>query len=420
MRIQVIQYSSSATEKEGITFSPLNAPRAIDDFDINIINLAENSMWTYREDTIGMVDSRQDLDTIQQMVRNKKRAIVVYALPQNVRYVFNTRYPSANSKNIRALKDILSGVQKHSIDAVVPINAEMTKIAYEKTETSISERKYAADFYFTNPGKIVTKSDKSEKPTTIEISPQTYATTLAITKSNAELNHFISTLFEHHEHPEVPPWMEDVCFGDDSEEKAIISACERQIDEANNKILTAQTKLKENAEIKSILYTNGDQLVLVVFKILEKLLNCDLSTFIDEKREDFLIKLPHCTFIGEIKGVTSNVKFEHISQLELHYRGYLDRLAETGGTETVKQLLIINPFRTKPLDQRDPVHTAQIDLAIRNGCLIIETHTLLRIYEKFCSNQLTRQCEEIFANQTGLLSLSDFEEPEGELETSKK
>ena len=46
------------------------------------------------------------------------------------------------------------------------------------------------------------------------------------------------------------------------------------------------------------------------------------------KKEDFLIKLPSCTFIGEIKGVTSNVKYEHISQIELHYRGYLDLLAE--------------------------------------------------------------------------------------------
>ena len=138
-----------------------------------------------------------------------------------------------------------------------------------------------------------------------------------------------------------------------------------------------------------------------------------ISTFIDEKREDFLIKLPRCTFIGEIKGVTSNVKYEHISQLELHYRGYLDRLAETGEVETVKQLLIINPFRTKPLEQRDPVHTAQIELAIRNECLIIETRTLLRIYERFCVNRLTsQQCEEVFARRSGVIDLSDFDKPE--------
>lgn len=418
MRIQVIQFSANDTEKEGITFSPLSAPRAIDDFDINIIDLTVSSMWTYKADFLGMVDSKQDLETIQQMVSNKKRAIVVYVLPQNIRYVYNTKYTPTRS--MRALKDILEEVQKRSIDAVVPTNAAMAKIAYEKTETSISGCKFDADFYFINPQKIITKSDKSEKTTTIEIFPKIYATTLAITQTNASLKHFISTLFEQHERPEAPSWMEDICFGDDAEQKETIVACEKQIDEANSKILSAQTKLKENAEIKSILYTNGDQLVSVVFKILENLLDCDLSTFIDEKREDFLIKLSHCTFIGEIKGVTSNVKYEHISQLELHYRGYLDRLAETDSVETVKQLLIINPFRTKPLEQRDPVHTAQIELAIRNGCLIIETHTLLRIYEKVCANQLAKQrCEEVLENRVGLLSLSDFDEPVRDLEAYK-
>lgn len=413
MRIQVIRCLSSAAEKDGMTFSPLCEPRAIDDFDVNIIDLAAESMWTYRLDTIGMVDSQQDLVTVQQMVKNKKRAIVVYVLPQNIRYVYDTRYSGGNMKKNKALKDLLDGMQRHAIAAVVPTKAAMPQIIYEKTKTSISGCQFDADFYFLNPLKIITKSDKSEKPTTVEIASQTYATTLAITKSSSELNHFLLSIFGQRDTPEAPSWMESVCFGDDAEQNTTIAACKEQIDELNNRISAAQAKLKENADIKSILYTNGEQLVSIVFRILEKLLNCDLSTFIDEKREDFLIKLPRCTFIGEIKGVTSNVKYEHISQLELHYRGYLDRLAETGEVETVKQLLIINPFRTKPLEQRDPVHTAQIELAIRNECLIIETRTLLRIYERFCVNRLTsQQCEEVFARRSGVIDLSDFDKPE--------
>lgn len=420
MRIQVIRHAYGATEKDGIIFSPMNAPCAIDDFDINIIDLSASSMWTYKENTVGVVDVYRDLVTIQQMVSNKKKAVVVYVLPQNIHYTYDTRYSSVSGQKTRALKDILEGVQKNSISAVIPANTAMAKIAYEKTQTSVCGCTYGADFYFMNPKNIITQSERSEKPTTIEIEERTYVTTLKITNTNEELKCFISSLFEQHEQPEAPPWMEDICFGDDVEQSAIIEECKKQIEEANNKILMAKTKLKENAETKSILYTNGDRLVEVVFKILEKLLNCDLSVFIDEKKEDFLIKLPHCTFIGEIKGVTSNVKFEHISQLELHYQGYLDRLVEAGATESVKQLLIMNPFRTKPLDQRDPVHTAQIELAVRNGCLIIETHTLLRVYEKFCLNQLTtQQCKSVFANRTGLLSLSDFDESVVDLESYK-
>lgn len=418
MRIQVIRHASSATEKEGIMFSPLSAPRAIDDFDVNIVDLSVSNMWTYNaSDSIGKIDAYRDLDTIEQMVSNKKNATVVYVLPQNVHYKYDMRYSRTGGNEVQPLKDILDGLQKNSINRAIPTNTSMPKIAYEKTETSVLGHKFDADFYFINPRNFVTKSEKSEKPTTIEIFPKVYATTLAITKTNDDLKCFISALFEKHERTEIPPWMEEIYFGDDIEQRANIEVCKKQIEEANGRILAAQARLKENNEIKSILYTNGDELVSVVFKILEKLLNCDLSEFIDEKKEDFLIKLPRCTFIGEIKGVTSNVKYEHISQLELHYRGYLDFLAETGTTETVKQILIMNPFRTKALNQRDPVHTAQIELAIRNGCLIIETHTLLRIYERFCANQLTvQQCEDVFSNRTGLISLSDFNEHVEDLE----
>ena len=78
MRIQVIRCLSSAAEKDGMTFSPLCEPRAIDDFDVNIIDLAAESMWTYRLDTIGMVDSQQDLVTVQQMVDNRDTYFASY------------------------------------------------------------------------------------------------------------------------------------------------------------------------------------------------------------------------------------------------------------------------------------------------------------------------------------------------------
>ncbi len=413
MQIQVIRYFKNSSNTDEMTISPLNAPRALDDFDINIIDLSVEAMWAYSGDEIGMIDSLQDLHTIQKMVCNKKRAIVVYVLPQNIKYKTNTRL---THYTIHALKNILYSIQNDTIRAVVPLTLTIPEITYEKTETTISGQKFDADFCFINPRKVITLSDKSEKPTTIELSSKVYATTLCITKTTMDLNHFISSVFAQSEKSSAPPWMDTIYFGDDREQELTITKSEEKIEEEKNKIIIAQTKLDENSEIKSILYTNGEHLVSVVFKILERLLDYDLSTFLDKKREDFLIKLPQCTFIGEIKGVTSNVKYEHITQLELHYREYLDKLYETGDKENVKQLLVINPFRTKPIEQREPVCTAQIDLAKRNECLIIETNTLLRIYEKFCANYLTsQQCQTIFANRTGLLSLSDFDEIEENL-----
>ena len=207
----------------------------------------------------------------------------------------------------------------------------------------------------------------------------------------------------------MPEWVHNIIFLNDEEQKNEIKQNEELIENAKRRIIEANEILDKNMRYKSILYTNSDELVEVVFEILEKILGCDLSGFEDIKKEDFLIKMDNVTFIGEIKGVTSNIKYENISQVELHYRGYLDRLEENGQNENVKQILIMNPFRTKSLDKREPVCEDQIKLAVRNGCLIIETNTLLRIFEKFCNQEITiQQCVDVFSQKVGLLSLDDF------------
>jgi len=410
MRIQVIQYSnSSAREKDGIFFSPMREPRALDDFDINIIDLSVSAMWKYDGTTyIGQINSFHDLETIRKMVENKKNAIVVYVMPQNINYFYNSRYSQNRSMPI---KDTISGVLEFSINKAIPAGTHRTSLAFEKTKTAIGGFLLEADFYLIDPTTIITESERSKKPTTISIAENVYVTTLAIMMSNETLKRYIDALFGKQKREATPEWMNDISFGDDALQESKIEQGKIEIELAKIKIEAAVTKLKENAKYKSILYTNGDERVEVVFDILEKILACDLSGFVDNKKEDFLIKLPSCTFIGEIKGVTSNVKYEHISQVELHYRGYLDRLAESGVSESVKQLLIMNPFRTKALDKRDPVHISQIDLAIRNGCLIIETNILLRLYEKFCNGEVTSQkCIDVLSSRTGLLCLADFDD----------
>lgn len=409
MRLQVIRYSNGSTsENDGVLLSPMRCPRALDDYDVNIIDLSVKEMWKYNSRTrIGEVDSKPDLLTVRQMVQQKRNAIVVYVLPQNINYSYND---CGTHKSV-PLKDIIRGFFEHSIEKVIANTTLMPAIAYEKTCTTIRGKEYEADFYLINPTEVITCSERSQKPTTVQIDENVFVTTLEITKSVADIQHYVSALFEKQPGEAAPEWVADISFADDDQQKSQIERGKNEILAAQAKIEAAENKLAENAKYKSILYTNGDELVGVVFDILEKILAYDLSAFVDDKKEDFLIKLPSCTFIGEIKGVTSNVKYEHISQVELHYRGYLDRLAETGTAENVKQLLIMNPFRTKVLDKREPIHTAQIDLAVRNGCLIIETSTLLRVYEKFCNGEvMSQKCIDVLASKTGLLSLADFDE----------
>ena len=148
----------------------------------------------------------------------------------------------------------------------------------------------------------------------------------------------------------------------------------------------------------------------MVFDILEKLLDCDLSSFVDEKKEDFRIEKESLVFIGEIKGITSNVKNENISQLDVHYQSYLDEIEDEHKQKDVKAILIINPLRNKMLEERDPVNERQIELAKRNGSLIIETVTLLKMFELFTNGVLSSErCLKILEEKTGILSIDDLQ-----------
>lgn len=399
----------------GITQSPLSCPRSLDEFDVNVISLNDEGMWKNDRNSCSSINSSNDLISVANMVKNRKKSIVVYVMPQNFILHYH-KITAGNQPYYRErypIKDNLENIWIDIISNVVYPNININILSFENTRTIVGDREYTADFYFqlNFPGErtVFTRSKASEKITTVSLSEKTVMTTLNITSNGESLINFIEQLFFKKEKSTIPKWALEIPFGDDSEQHAIISEKNAAIKQAQSDIECANQRLKENAKYKSILYTNGDELVSVVFEMLEKLLDYDLSDFHDEKKEDFLIKLQECTFIGEIKGVTSNVRNEHISQLELHHSSYLDKLDEQRVKEIVKQILIINPFRTKPLNERDPIHTAQVDLAIRNGCLIIETSTLLRIFERFCNKEITTQkCKEVFMSKVGSLQLEEF------------
>lgn len=398
---------------DGITQSPLSSPRSLDEFDFNIISLNDKELWRNDGDSIYSVNSSNDLHSIWDMVKNCSKCTIIYSLPQNYTFLY-LKYSTGYKKSL-PIKDFLENAWARIMNTAVYPHITSKILSFEITRTFVGNKEYAADFYF-DPGfseqrKVLTKSRLSDKPTTILLNGRAVITTLNITSDKDELINFIQQLFSSREKSPIPDWALEIQFSDDAEQHTIISDREETISKAQADIEAAKQKLAENEKYKSILYTNGDELVRVVFSILEKLLDCDLSHFVDEKKEDFLIQKESCTFIGEIKGVTSNVRSEHVSQVDVHYQGYMDKLQGENRTENVSQLLIINPFRTKALSEREPVHEQQIALAQRNGCLIIETSTLLRVYEKFLKGDISSaQCVNTFSSNTGLLEESAFDQ----------
>lgn len=174
---------------------------------------------------------------------------------------------------------------------------------------------------------------------------------------------------------------------------------------AENNIANAMEKIDKNNEYKSILYTTGEELVKVVFEILECMLGCDLSQFEDKKKEDFSFERNGIVYIGEIKGISSNIKSQNISQLEFHHQGFIDEHPEIED-KNLRQILIINYQRNTALQERDPVDKKQIELASKYGSLIVETRILLKMFEKYKKAEITR--EECFAllEQHGILEIN--------------
>ena len=137
---------------------------------------------------------------------------------------------------------------------------------------------------------------------------------------------------------------------------------------------------------------------------MKYIFDISLSDFNDEKKEDFLFKKNNITFLGEIKGVTTNVKYEHISQLEVHYSKYLDKLADEGATENIKKILIMDYERNRDVKERNEINQMQIDLATKNDTLIIDTESLLKVYEKILDGSLTKtKVVDYITNNSGLI-----------------
>ena len=291
-------------------------------------------------------------------------------------------------------------------------NMGKVKLTFEKTRTTIENESLEADFNFNSyqedKFEVLTFSNNSKKVTTIK-NEKIFITTLKILDDNEKLKLFIENYCKNTQGKEdMPDWISDINFFNDEQLKKDKDNNLAKISEIKQKNIAIDKELEKNLEYKSILYTNGDELVKVVLEILDEILEHDSSKFVDEKKEDFLINKDDITFVGEIKGLSSAVQNKNISQLEVHIQNYFDKLQEEGKEEKVKGLLVINHQRSKPLEERQEIHEHQKDLATKYGSLIIETQTLLKIYEKYKLGKMTKEeCKKLFEENIGLLEIKN-------------
>lgn len=414
MNGQIVSYKGKDLNWKAFICSKHNAPKSLDTFAVNVIDLTDSQIWTSQHQTFSAVDSINDFRSLQLMMEQSRMATNIVVLPGNVAFEymwseFNKRYTHSIQ-----IKDMLMVFSKDILCSIFPTKLQIN-LFYENCITQLDGIDYSSAFYFDESifrargYSVLTRAKGSEKATTVKIDDRFFITTANILQSEEHIETYLKSIgIWPKENIDYPEWLLNYEFGDDRFQREIIDDCKSKIAQAKKRIDIANNKLDENLRFKSILFTNGEELTSVIFEILERILMCDLSQFHDEKKEDFLIRLPEVTFIGEIKGVTSNVKSEHVSQVDTHYHGYMDKLQEENRIENVKELLIINPLRTKSLEKREPVHEIQIALAKRNNALIIETKTLLDIFERYQRGVLTPEViKNAFIQNGGLLHLGD-------------
>lgn len=389
-----------------VTVSTFDRPKSLDSYDFNIIDLSETSIWkkNVRSNHILMYD---DCRQISEMVTHKKNSIIIFVLPQDTRFEVDNSGKYLES-GPRLKNAILKGVDPWKLSGMTPDNMFCPPLLFEPTETILGENTYKADFYF-EMSESITVSCLSNKQTTVKVGEDIFCTSLSVCDSLISLKEFLENAFIKSDSPMLPDWASEVTFGSDEYQLSIIRENKSKIELLKNQIELAEEELRKNERFKSILWSDGNQLVDVVFDILESIFECNLEDFVDERKEDFLIKKADITFIGEIKGVNSNVKYSHIAQVNKHKLLYLDKLQEEGKRETVKEILIVNSQKNKKPSEREGINEDQIELAKKYEVAIISTETLLRIFEKRLKGIISADmCISVFETVNGLIELSNF------------
>ena len=410
MKIQYISFDGEERQNsnEQIEYSKFNDFTSFKEYDLNIISLQNPNIWTYEGSQLKSVDCINDFISLNRQIQNAGQSKTLIVLPQN--YIFYY-YRMINTKDYvykQQLKDCIPIWFEYILsNSLLGNRFDLSNcLFFDNSNTKIGDKEILSVFAFYFKESL-TKS-KGENCTTIRLNNKIFLTGLNFKQSDFDLDTFLMQIGLLIKNEPVPKWLNEYKILNDYElEKNLENEKERLLS-VENKITEIQHKLQNNLYYKKALTASGDELVKIVFDMLEEMLSCDLSHFNDIKNEDFLIEKNGNVFIGEIKGVTTNVKSEYVSQLEVHYHRYIDNNPGID-IHKVKALLIISPFRTRDIAQRDPVHETQIQLAERNGSLIITTETLIKLFEKLQRHETDPdKIVELLMSKSGQLTYEDF------------
>lgn len=408
--IQIVTNNTSKYDeypKSKYKVNELDSFEVFDTFDLVYIDLTDEDLWYNKGYNIDKINRTDDLRSIKEEIINTNKSKLLINLPLNETYLYHYDNYSFEYKKSERLKDIIPQI-KTVLAASLGGFFTSFNLDYGKNKSIVNNCEYGADFNFSSISEndVITKGKSNNRATTIQVSDNIYITSLNVNGSYELFDNFVNTIFFKTTKENVPEWLEEIKILDDND---LAKEKEQNVNEIKNlesRNLCIDDKIENNNRIKSILYTTGDELVEVVLDMIGDIVGINLKEFEDVKEEDFRFTKDEVTFIGEIKGVSQNIKRDNISQTDLHVQEYLDRL-DDNDSQKVKGILIINHQRTKKVSEREKPNNKIVNLAIRNECLIIETTTLLNLYEKYKKGELSsNDIINILKNEVGLYKTS--------------
>lgn len=389
MEIQHISYSGRSNRflDSSVKENSFNEPEHFNQYELNIIDLTDKNIWKNDNNSYSYVNSLNDFKTLRELIdssKDSKNTRNLIILPKNeiLRY-----YKPSNSEHFfksEQLKDIIDELQNNILGR---LNLENIRLSFGVNKTKFDNEVIYSDFVIA--GSSLYNSLKNSAGCVAVYDEDICYTTLYLEKYNQLMLLLKQIGWWKKDKSPIPEWMEGIYMFDDNSQNEAIKLAEEEIKEQKNIIETAKEKIKENNHYKSILYTQSEELVDVVKEILQKIFDADFSNFKDKKNEDFAFKLSNKYIIGEIKGVTSQVSTKHLSQLDNHLTSFSEE--NNVIEDDIIRLLIINSQRKIPVFERNPVDEKQIEKAKNKyGSLIIETKELLKMFEKFTRNEMTK------------------------------
>ena len=395
MKIQIISYSTIFKINDphmSCTISTFERPKSFDEFDINVIDLNSPNLWSFSPEYQKCTEAVYHLKTLKEIMRNSKRGIFIIIMPANIKV--SVHYSECYTNQTVVIKDILKQVDQE----LSTLALSNIKLRYEISTTTINERNFYSDFIFDNVEEETIKWSNGGKSTIVKHNERLYSTTLLIENTTNDLEILISFIVSRFQKSDVPDWFNGFEYFDD----AMLKNKRNKLLDIYRQIEDIDRQIDKNNRFKSILYSNGDELIGVVKEILVDIFKLQDDYFIDVKKEDFRFECGNMNFIVEIKGINTNGKNSNIAQCKKHVTDFLIAEDNTMSPDNVKGLLIINPQRDIEPRKREPIHADQINYAKSEGILIITTLELLKLYQAYTKDKVVSNvCFEVFKNDVG-------------------